>query len=162
MPETPVSLLERLRDKPKDDDWQRWSDLYRPVLQRWLGHAGVRGEDVDEVIQRVFVTVWSEMSTFDRERVGSFRKWLRGVVRNRMFEVSREARRRPGPDWTKALDELQDSDSGLSKLWDQEHDQVVLERLMQQVEARFSPSTARRSGDCSPARRPRPSPSRSA
>jgi RNA polymerase sigma-70 factor (ECF subfamily) len=39
------------------------------------------------------------------------------------------------------LDQLQDPDSGLSHLWDQEHDQHIVRRLLAMIEPHFSPST---------------------
>ena len=39
------------------------------------------------------------------------------------------------------LQELADSDSGLSRLWDQEHDQHVTRKLLEMLQPRFTPST---------------------
>ncbi len=39
------------------------------------------------------------------------------------------------------LEQLEDPDSGLSRLWDEEHDRHVLRRLLELVEAEFTPST---------------------
>src|SRR5262249_286804 len=44
-------------------------------------------------------------------------------------------------DMERRLDELADPDSSLSRLWDQEHDQHVLRRLLELVEPEFTAST---------------------
>jgi hypothetical protein len=36
MPETPASLLERLRIRPDAASWQRLVELYTPLIRNWL------------------------------------------------------------------------------------------------------------------------------
>lgn len=36
MPDTPISLLERLRLRPDEESWQRLVDLYTPLIRDWL------------------------------------------------------------------------------------------------------------------------------
>jgi hypothetical protein len=42
MPETSVSLLDRLRLQPDDDSWKRFVDVCAPLIRHWLG--GNRGQ----------------------------------------------------------------------------------------------------------------------
>jgi RNA polymerase sigma-70 factor (ECF subfamily) len=39
------------------------------------------------------------------------------------------------------LEQLEDPDSGLSRLWDQEHDRHVLRRLLEAIASEVTPST---------------------
>jgi RNA polymerase sigma-70 factor (ECF subfamily) len=39
------------------------------------------------------------------------------------------------------LDDLEDPHGGLSRVWDEEHDRYVLERLMELIEPEFKPAT---------------------
>jgi len=145
MAETPVSLLDRLREQPDRDTWRRWFDLYRPLLQHWLGPYRLQPSDADDVAQEVLVTVVAKLPEFRHEgRTGSFRCWLRGVMVNRLREFFRDRRLHAATDAVdrdKLLDEMVDPDSQLSRLWDREHDEWVLRRLMELIRPEFEPTT---------------------
>jgi RNA polymerase sigma-70 factor, ECF subfamily len=51
MPETPVSLLDRLRQPADAAAWQRFVDVYQPWLRGWLSTHGVASADVDDLVQ---------------------------------------------------------------------------------------------------------------
>lgn len=53
MPDTPISLLERLRLRPDDEAWRRLVDLYTPLIRNWLRHHGVDGSDGEDLTQEV-------------------------------------------------------------------------------------------------------------
>jgi len=53
MPETPVSLLERLREQPDPDAWRQFVALYTPLLQHWLHRHGLQRQDIDDLVQEV-------------------------------------------------------------------------------------------------------------
>jgi RNA polymerase sigma-70 factor (ECF subfamily) len=68
-------------------------------------------------------------------RAGAFRAWLRGITANLLREFWRQ---RPAPGSASVLNELADSQSGLSQLWDQQHDQQVLQGLLDVVRPEFA------------------------
>ncbi len=53
MPETPVSLLERLRLQPDRDSWQRLVELYSPLIRHWLRAYALQAADADDLVQEV-------------------------------------------------------------------------------------------------------------
>jgi RNA polymerase sigma-70 factor (ECF subfamily) len=143
--ETSVSLLERLRTAPDEEAWKRLDDLYRPLIHRWvLRDPKLRGE-AEDLVQEVMQVLVRELPGFRRERNGSFRRWLRSVTVYRILATYRAKHRRPvalgaAPEEC-PLAELNDPNSELSRLWDQEHDQYVLRRLLELVEPLFEPTT---------------------
>ncbi len=143
--ETSVSLLRRLAGKPTDDDWRRLDELYRPLLRAWVARAGVPASDVDELVQEVLLVVWREIAKFEWRGQGAFRAWLRTILANRVRDYFRGQEYRPtapgGSDFQGWLDQLESPDSTLSRLWDREHDEYVLEKLMQRVQVDFAPAT---------------------
>jgi RNA polymerase sigma-70 factor (ECF subfamily) len=146
MPETSVSLLDRLRKRPVAGDWQRLVDLYTPWLDTWLCRQGVSPADADDLVQEVLSVVVREVPGFRHDqRKGAFRCWLRTIAVNRLraFWRSRQthAVATGDSDMEQRLDELADSNSSLSRLWDQEHDQHVLKRLLELVEPEFAQAT---------------------
>jgi RNA polymerase sigma-70 factor (ECF subfamily) len=146
MSETPVSLLERLRRRPDGPSWQRLVDLYTPLVQVWLGRHGLAREDVEDLTQDVLATLVRELPHFEHSgRAGAFRCWLRTVTANRLRGFWRARRLRPratgDSDFLQMLDQLADPDSGLGRLWDQEHDRHVARRLAALIEPEFEPNT---------------------
>ena len=142
MPDTPVSLLDRLRKKPDDaTTWQRWFDLYQPILHRWLRRPELQPADVDDVIQEVLLIVIKEIPTFKHTgRPGAFRAWLRQVMRHRIRGVLR-ARAHLGDSWDAVAAEVEAPEGAMDRLWEQEHDQLVLRRLLEMIKPDFAAAT---------------------
>jgi RNA polymerase sigma-70 factor (ECF subfamily) len=144
---TPISLLERLRLGPDPDSWKRLVDLYTPLVASWLRAQGLQPADVDDLTQEVLGTLLRALPQFRHDlRPGAFRRWLGGIVLNRLRAFRRA--RRPVPVAgdlfrEQALDELEDPSSELSRRWDEEHDWHVVRRLLELIEPEFEPATWR-------------------
>ena len=140
--ETSVTLLVRLRDDPADQvAWQRFDDLYRPLIRGWLlRDAGLQG-NVDDVVQDVMMFLIRELPGFQRRRNGSFRCWLREVTMRRLQAFcrhrARQTRGHGGPLDESPLHDLNQPSSELSRLDDQEHNRYVLRRLLTLIEPQF-------------------------
>lgn len=145
MPETSLSLIERLRDPSDSEAWQRLLDLYAPLIQRRLGGFQLQAADRDDLVQEVLATVVRKLPEFCHEgRTGSFRAWLRILTVNRLREFW-QARRRPvatgDSDFAQTLDQLEDPENALSRRWDEEHDRYLVRRLLEIIEPEFEPMT---------------------
>ncbi len=144
MTETSVSLLERLRDQSDDVSWRRLLDLYGPLLRGWLGRHDLQAADADDLVQEVLAVVVRELPRFEHSgRPGAFRRWLRTILVNRLrpFWRGRRSRGEAGGDLEGLLAQLEDPDSSLSRLWDEEHDRHVLGRLLELIRPEFTAST---------------------
>src|SRR5438270_14034084 len=96
MPETPVSLLERLRLRPDGVAWQRLVDLYTPLIQKWLRYQALEPADVEDLVQEVLGVLVRELPQFRHDlRRGAFRRWLRTITINRLRMFWRARRSRP-------------------------------------------------------------------
>ena len=62
------------------------------------------------------------------------RRWLRTVTHHRVLAFRQKRRERAAGDDGGPLAQLADPNSELSRLWDQEHDQHVLRRLLELLE----------------------------
>jgi RNA polymerase sigma-70 factor (ECF subfamily) len=144
---TPISLLERLRVRPDADSWQRLVDLYAPLIAGWVRALGVQPADADDLTQDALGTLVRELPGFRHNlRPGAFRRWLRGIVLNRVRAFRRA--RQPIPaagdlSLEQALDNLEDAGSDLSRRWDEQHDRYVVRRLLELIEREFEPATWR-------------------
>jgi RNA polymerase sigma factor (sigma-70 family) len=146
MPDTPVSLLERLRLRPDAASWQRLIDLYTPLVRNWLRQYCLQATDADDLVQEVLSVVVREIPNFQHDlRKGAFRRWLRTITVNRMRTFWRGRRAAPvatgDSNFEQMLDQLEDPESQLSQLWDQEHDKHVVRRLLELIEPDFEPAT---------------------
>jgi RNA polymerase sigma-70 factor (ECF subfamily) len=143
--ETSASLLERLRTSSDQEAWRRLDDLYRPLVRRWLLRDPTLGEEAEDIVQDVMAVLVRELPGFQRQRTGSFRRWLRTVTAHRLAAHYRSRQNRPqalgaSPEES-PLAQLADANSELSRQWDEEHDRYVLRRLMDLIEPLFEPST---------------------
>lgn len=143
---TSLSLLERLQRQPNAADWQRLTDIYLPLIQSWLARTPGLHDEASDVAQEVMIVLVREIPGFQRQREGSFRKWLRLVTVNRVRQYCRERARRPrvGLDFA-ATDDflalLADPSSELAEQWNREHDRMVFDRLLAAVKSDFQPQT---------------------
>ncbi len=116
------------------------------MLGSWFCRQGLQASDADDLVQDVLIVVSRDLPQFRHSgRPGAFRSWLRGIVANRLRDFWRRRKYRPtaagGTDFVRSLEQLEDPNSGLSRLWCREHDRHLLQALLSQVEARFSAST---------------------
>jgi RNA polymerase sigma-70 factor, ECF subfamily len=144
MTRTPASLLERLRTSPDDQAWDRFVDLYAPLVYRWLrAHFQLREQDAEDAAQEVLITVLREMPSFRYDPSGSFRGWLFRVVYHRVQRLHRE-RKLVLVDpvaLQRKLDEIQDAQSPLARRWQDEHDGAVLGHALNLIRHEFEQPT---------------------
>jgi RNA polymerase sigma-70 factor, ECF subfamily len=142
--DTSVSLLERLRRRPDEPSWRRLDGLYRPLIERWLRLDDSLGHEREDLIQEVMHVIVREICTFERERTGSFRRWLRLVTLNRLKDFWRRRQKHlktAGGLQDSVLAQLEDPASELSQRWDREHAKYVLTRLIELIEPEFESTT---------------------
>jgi RNA polymerase sigma-70 factor (ECF subfamily) len=144
--DTSASFLESLRHAPDDDAWSTLVDLYSPLIRGWLKRRGAATSDVDDVAQEVLAVVVRRFPEFRREpRTGAFRTWLRAITANCLRDHWRRGNKQPravgGTDFGEIVQQLADSHSDLSKLWDREHDEHVTQYLLKLIRPGFSEKT---------------------
>jgi RNA polymerase sigma-70 factor (ECF subfamily) len=145
MAETSLTLLDALKQNRDGRSWQQLVEIYSPLIQGWLRRHGAKQHDVDDLVQNVLTVVFRRLGDFDRERTGAFRSWLRMIAVNCLRDHWRAQRARPtatgDTEFVLMLNELADSDSQLSRVWNEEHDHHVTTFLLAQVRTEFRPAT---------------------
>jgi RNA polymerase sigma-70 factor (ECF subfamily) len=96
MPDTPVSLLQRLRSPADRDAWDRFVELYAPLLYHWVRRTGLQEADAADLVQDVMAVLVVQMPRFERRRDGSFHAWLKAVVMNARRDQLRRQRPEQG------------------------------------------------------------------
>lgn len=143
---TSLSLLDRVGSNADHEAWERLVAIYRPLLERWLGSYEVQAADAEDLIQEVLTIVLQDVGSFDHNRrTGAFRAWLRRILANRVRNFWRTRNYSPRATGTSSLLErikqLEDDSSGLSRIWNTDHDQHVMAQLVQAVRPRVQPQT---------------------
>jgi RNA polymerase sigma-70 factor (ECF subfamily) len=81
---TSSTLLYRLRNSPQDASaWEKFVDLYTPLLLAWTRRLGLLEHDAADLIQELFTSLVEVLPQFDYDRDKSFRAWLRTLLMNR-------------------------------------------------------------------------------
>ena len=150
IPGTSKSLLQRLRSLKDEKAWSLFHELYSPWIHGWAMRAGLQRSDADELVQEVMAKLVKALPKFEYEsEKGLFRGWLKTVFRNQLRIFWR--RKKPVPigaggdsnSGDNVLDQLADPNSGLSQLWNDEHERYIARRSMELVEPEFEAKTWR-------------------
>lgn len=93
---TSISLLERVADRSDSQAWERFAEIYAPLLRRWLRAYDVQEADADDLVQDVLAVVARELPAFrSSPQPGAFRCWLRTVLVHRLRNFWRSRQHRP-------------------------------------------------------------------
>jgi RNA polymerase sigma factor (sigma-70 family) len=142
---TSVILLDRLRAaRPDDPEWGRLAKIYQPLIRRWIVRVPGLGEDATDVTQEVFLVIVRGISTFERQREGSFRAWVRGITVNVVRNYRRRQFRKPVVALDPCegfLDGLAEPTSELAREWELDHDRHIFQKLQTIVQPSFDPTT---------------------
>jgi len=144
MQETSVSLIQRLSAGGGDLDWHALDAMYRPFIVQQLNRYPSLTSYGDDIAQEVMMILMKELPTFERERPGSFRVWLRNITVNQLRNAVRKRKRDAiatgdSPEF-EAIELLADPASLFAKKWDAEHDNLVLQQAMSNIRAEYSPT----------------------
>jgi RNA polymerase sigma-70 factor (ECF subfamily) len=138
MTSTPASLLDRLAQGADRLAWDRFVELYTPLLVAWCRQLGMSDLDAADLTQDVFVVLVEHLPRFRYDPNQSFRAWLKTVLLNQWRKQQRKLRRvgpmvadpdlLPGPE----------SDRLLEK---EEHHAYLIRRAVALMQQDFEPAT---------------------
>jgi RNA polymerase sigma-70 factor, ECF subfamily len=139
MTETPVSLLQRLRQPCAQDAWERFVEIYSPLIYAWSRRAGLQDQDAADLVQDVLLTLVEVMPGFVYDQHKSFRGWLRTITLNKWRDLcKRQGRVSPAGDAALANAVAPD---GVEAFWEAEYRQHLANRALQVMQADFQPTT---------------------
>lgn len=146
MQETSISLLERIADQGNDDDWQRLLDIYRPFMYQRISTYPLLLDQAEDILQEVLMVLVRELPTFQRQRLGSFRTFLRGIVLNQLRYAMRRVQKTPlvagqYDQLADQIEQLADPNSEMSAEFDHQHDQSVFRHAASVVRREVKLST---------------------
>ncbi len=93
--QTSVLLLKLVRSGEKSA-WYRLVNIYTPLIVLWSRQHGMRGADIEDITQNVFIAVEKHIEGFGNERAeNSFRAWLWTITRSKIMDQLRLEKRNP-------------------------------------------------------------------
>jgi len=133
------SLLRRLHERRDEQAWQRFVDLYTPVLLTWARRLDLSATDASDLVQEVLALLIVKLPLFERKREGSFRAWLKTVTRNKWLELQR--RRHPQPVGDGQDLPLPPMSDHAEKFWEQDYREHLIARAIEIMKADFQSAT---------------------
>lgn len=142
---TSVNLLRRAGNEQDSAAWTRLVKIYSPLISGWLTQAGVSKDDVEDVCQDVLSSMTRGLRNFRHSgRKGAFRNWLRNITVNQCRQYRKRTRKHSdvsnGSTANRFLDHLADPKTDLSKRWNLEHDQHILQAIIEKLSHEFDRS----------------------
>lgn len=137
MDSTPASLLERLRLPVLGDAWERFVEIYSPVIFAWGRRMGLQEADASDLTQEVFAILVRKLPEFHYDGQRSFRAWLKTITLNKFREQQRP---RELPLAHVSAENVAESAESLA-FWEVEYRRHVVGRALQIMQADFEPTT---------------------
>ena len=146
-PPTRLTLLVRIRDACDQEAWERFVDLYAPLVYGFLRKRGLQDADSADLTQDVLRQVAMKAKSLEYDaRRGSFRGWLLTVVQNRLTDhwrkQCRSERGTGDTDAQQRLNEIpQPSSVDGSAEWDADYERQLFHYAANIVKQDFTPAT---------------------
>jgi len=80
---TPPSLLERLRQPADQAAWERFVEMYTPLLFAWTKRFGLPPQEAADLVQDLFTVLVEKLPALEYEPQKSFRGWLKTILLNK-------------------------------------------------------------------------------
>jgi RNA polymerase sigma-70 factor (ECF subfamily) len=139
---TSASLLDRLHQPNQPEAWDRFVQLYTPLLYDWARGLGLNDHDVPDLMQEVFAVLLRKLHEFRYDQERSFRGWLRTVLRNKWREIRRKRVPTPMDAGRGPLAVLPDP-SDDAQFGEVQYREYLVQRALVLIERDFQPQTWR-------------------
>jgi len=142
---TRQSLLERVKDWKDRESWTEFYQIYAPLLFRMARRFQISEEDAHEVVQEAMLKMAKRLPGFSYDPAkGSFRGWLRQLVRNEVIgrwrrEQKHHEQRVSDEAFSQNMfvDRLADPDAlDFDELWEEEWRKTLYETAKERVRAK--------------------------
>jgi RNA polymerase sigma factor (sigma-70 family) len=141
--ETSGTLMMRIQEDPADRGaWDRFVELYQPMIRDWCLRWGSQPADAEDVAQQVLLKLLTAMKNYRRLAGSGFRGWLKTVTHNAWLDFVDS--RRNSAQYPGSIDSITDSNDALADLeaeMQRAFENELLTLAMRRVEARVKPST---------------------
>lgn len=142
---TSLTLLRALKDDVRQHQaWGHFVQRYQPRIESWCIRWGLQDADATDVSQNVMLQLAKQMQTFDYDRSGSFRGWLKTIAWRSWVDFLRVQKRnvvKPGSRDALARLETVEAKDDLMERLEEEANQEILEVALNRVRSRVKHRT---------------------
>lgn len=146
---TRATLIQRLKNWQDQASWQEFFDTYWKLIYGLARRLGLSEDDAQDVVQDTMVSVANRMPNFKYDpKVGSFKSWLRTLIRSRISDHIRKRGPAAVPlqmeadpnDQTPVLKETPDTDTQtVEDFYEQEWRKNLLDAAISRVKRKLDP-----------------------
>lgn len=141
MASTSPTLLDRLSRGTDRVAWDRFVELYAPLLTAWCRQMGASDADAADLTQSVFLTLVEQLPKFRYDPDHSFRAWLKTVLLNAWRNHLRKNKAgSPNASGGADPDQIPDTDPG-RHFEEAEYRAHLVQRALSLMRQNFEPST---------------------
>lgn len=144
-PETSESLIIQVRDPADREAWERFEQLYRPVIFRIARAKGLQHSDALDLVQQVLLSVSEAISRYEKRDGGTpFRNWLSRITRNAIVRALSRGPRDKASGGTQIMDilrEVPSSDAAIDALIDTEYRREIYAKAASVVRLEVAEAT---------------------
>lgn len=143
LPPTPPSMVARLQRNRDEQAWRDFVDAYIPAVVAYLRSKRLQDADARDITQEVLRSVAKAIGGFiPGPEHGRFRSWLFAIVRSKLVDHWRRAKRAPASCGTDLQQTLEGIPDGADQaIWEQQCKLQLLHWAANQIQREFSPAT---------------------
>jgi RNA polymerase sigma-70 factor (ECF subfamily) len=132
MDSTKSHVLSRVRDLRDELGWCDFVEIYEPLIYRYARLRGLNYEDAREIVQECMARLVEEMPRYEySHQRGSFKRWLRTMVNNKINDTFKK--RRPSVGVPADSQVLQKQQPSVDELWEMQWQRKHLRYLLKQI-----------------------------
>lgn len=137
-PPTSLTLLEQVRTPGHSEAWNRFVQLYTPLLRAWAKRNGFQDADAADLAQEVLVKLMALLPHYRKGDGQLFRGWLYRVTANQCRDFRRRVATRalPGPNGLSAAE-----DEPLSEFVEDDYRRTIVNRALALIRPEFGAQT---------------------
>ena len=136
MDSTSLSLLRRLRQTDHEAAWERFVELYAPLIFHWGRRQGLNPTDATDLVQDVMATLVAKLPEFEFDPTKRFRGWLRTVTVNKAKDVHRRNSLQPSSGAEDTIQHVSVS-IDLDLFEESEYRTFLVQRALELMQAEF-------------------------
>jgi RNA polymerase sigma-70 factor (ECF subfamily) len=140
MDTSPPSLLEQLRRPAETAAWERFVQLYTPLLCHWARRLGLLGADAADLVEDVFAVLADRLSQLQYDPGQRFRVWLWAITLDVLHARRQLAAQRLESEGEPYAVAVAEPAGGLGE---EEYRQYLVRRTLELIREEFPPATWR-------------------
>ena len=144
-PDTSESLIVQVRDPADREAWERFEQLYRPVIFRIARAKGLQHSDALDLVQQVLLSVSKAIAGYEkRDDDTPFRHWLSRITRNAIVKALSRGPRDKASGGTRIMNVLREvpsSDAAIDALIEAEYRREIYAKAASMVHLEVADAT---------------------